>query len=53
MKESSVETMLGFSKEEEVEDLRIEPKLQVVTTSWRCGIYFVGKDLLCFSFEDA
>ncbi len=45
--------MLGFNKEEEVEDLRIEPKLQVVTTSWRCGIYFVGKDLLCFSFEDA
>jgi hypothetical protein len=45
--------MLGFTKEEKVEDLRIEPKLQVVTTSWRCGICFVGKDLLCFWFDDA
>jgi hypothetical protein len=27
MKESSVEIMLGFNKEEGVEDLRIEPKL--------------------------
>jgi len=27
MKKSSVETVLGFSKEEEFEDLRIEPKL--------------------------
>ncbi len=53
MKENSVETMLGFSKEEEVEDLRIEPKLQVITISWRCGICFVGKDLLCFWFENA
>jgi hypothetical protein len=35
-----------------VEDLRIEPKLHVVTT-WRCGISFVGKDLLCFWSEDA
>jgi hypothetical protein len=53
MKESSVETMWGFSKEEGVEDLKIKPKLHVVTTSWRCGIYFVGKDLLCVWFEDA
>ncbi len=50
MKENSVETMLRFNKEEEVEDLRIEPKLQVVTTSWRCGFCFVDKNLLCFWF---
>ncbi len=52
VKESSVEMVLGFSKEEEVEDLKIEPKLQVITTSWRCGICFVGKKLLCFWFDD-
>ncbi len=38
MKESNVKMVLGFSKEEGVEDLRIEPKLHVVTTFWRCGI---------------
>ncbi len=27
MKESSVETVLGFNKEEVMEDLKIEPKL--------------------------
>jgi len=53
LKESSVETVLWFSNEEEVEDLRIEPKLQVITTSWRCGICFVGKDLLCFWSKNA
>jgi hypothetical protein len=53
VKESSVEVVLGFSKEEEVEDLNIEPKLQVITTFWRCGICFVGKNLLCFWFDDA
>jgi preprotein translocase subunit Sec61beta len=33
MKESNVEMVWGFSEEEGVEDLKIEPKLHVVTTS--------------------
>ncbi len=41
VKENNVKTMLRFNKEEEVEDLKIEPKLQVITTSWSCGICFV------------
>jgi hypothetical protein len=53
VKESSVNMVLGFNKEEEVEDLRIEPKLQILTTSWRCGICFVDKNLLYFCFENA
>jgi hypothetical protein len=53
VKESSVETVLGFSKEEEVEDLRIEPKLQILTTFWSCGICFVDKNLLYFWSENA
>jgi hypothetical protein len=36
MKENNVEMMLGFNKEEKVEDLKIEPKLHVVTTYWKC-----------------
>jgi len=52
VKENNVEMVLRFSKEEEVEELGIEPKLHVITISWRCGICFVGKNLLCFWFEN-
>jgi hypothetical protein len=51
VKINNIKMVWGFNVEEEVEDFK--PELYVVTTSWRCGICFVGKYLLCFWFEDA
>ncbi len=47
MKKSNVKTVLGFSKEEGAEDLKIEPKIHVMTF-WKGGNCFIGKNLLCF-----
>jgi hypothetical protein len=47
MKDSNVETMLGFNKEKRMENLAIDQKY-IITPSWRWGNCFVNKNLCIF-----
>jgi hypothetical protein len=47
MKDNNVEIILRFSKEKEMEDLKIDENY-IITISWKWGTCFVGKDLCTF-----